>query len=187
MPKYTSAFAAIAVACSLSGHAFAQDMAMGLPAACQTDAGKMASSMAQSSPMDHTTDMDGGHAALMAGMDTMNKNMMAGVMAPEMDVAFVCGMIPHHQAAIDMAKAELQYGKDAWTKQMAQKVIDAQTQEIADMTKWLEQHAKSDFRGALNGAPLVLPIRPAMRPYGGPHHGRLKVLLRIAGQAHPIS
>jgi uncharacterized protein (DUF305 family) len=78
----------------------------------------------------------------MAGMETMNKNMAAGIMAPDIDVAFVCGMIPHHQAAIDMAKAELKYGKNAWTKQMAQKVIDAQTQEIADMTKWLEQHAK---------------------------------------------
>jgi uncharacterized protein (DUF305 family) len=143
MLRYASAFAAIALTLSLSGYAFGQGMATGLPAACQTDAGKMASSMAQSSSsMGHTTNIDEGHAALMAGMETMNKNMMAGVMAPDMDVAFVCGMIPHHQAAIDMAKAELKYGKDAWTKQMAQKVIDAQTHEIADMTKWLAQHAK---------------------------------------------
>ena len=60
-------------------------------------------------------------------------------MAEDPDVAFVCGMIPHHQGAIDMAKVELQYGKDPWAKELAQKVIDAQTQEIADMRKWLRR------------------------------------------------
>ena len=63
-------------------------------------------------------------------------------MAADPDVAFVCGMIPHHQGAIDMAKVVLQYGKDPWVKQLAENVIDAQTKEIADMTKWLDEHAK---------------------------------------------
>ena len=72
----------------------------------------------------------------------MHPAMAAGAMAEDPDVAFVCGMIPHHQGAIDMAKIELQYGKDPWVKEMAQKVIDAQTQEIADMRKWLAEHAK---------------------------------------------
>lgn len=58
------------------------------------------------------------------------------------DKDFVSGMIAHHQGAIDMAKVELQYGKDPWAKELAQKVIDAQTQEIAEMTKWLDEHAK---------------------------------------------
>jgi uncharacterized protein (DUF305 family) len=66
--------------------------------------------------------------------------MMKGGEAPDLDVASVCAMIPHHQGAISMAQAELKYGKDDWTKAMAQKVIDAQTQEIADMTKWLAEH-----------------------------------------------
>ena len=72
----------------------------------------------------------------------MHPAMASGTMAKDPDVAFVCGMIPHHQGAIDMAKIELQYGKDPWVKEMAQKVIDAQTQEIADMRKWLHEHAK---------------------------------------------
>ncbi len=80
---------------------------------------------------------DDAHQALMAGMEAMNKNMDAGMQAADIDVAFVCGMIPHHQGAIDMAKAELQYGDDPWVKQMAQNVIDAQTKEIADMKDWL--------------------------------------------------
>jgi len=80
--------------------------------------------------------------AYMAGMDKMHPAMTEGVMAADPDVAFVCGMIPHHQGAIDMAKVVLQYGKDPWVKQLAQNVIDAQSKEIAEMTKWLGEHAK---------------------------------------------
>lgn len=58
------------------------------------------------------------------------------------DVAFVCGMIAHHQGAIDMSKVELEHGDNAWAKEMAQTIIDAQMQEIADMTKWLGDNVK---------------------------------------------
>jgi uncharacterized protein (DUF305 family) len=85
---------------------------------------------------------DQAHQDLMAGMDAMNANMMQGSTAPDIDVAFVCSMIPHHQGAIDMAKAELEHGDDAWAKEMAQKVITAQEQEITDMLKWLEQQGQ---------------------------------------------
>lgn len=78
----------------------------------------------------------------MAGMMQMNKDMMQGMMKKDPDVAFVCGMIAHHQGAIDMANVELKYGANAWAKEMAQKVIDAQTKEIADMTAWLKDNAK---------------------------------------------
>jgi uncharacterized protein (DUF305 family) len=79
--------------------------------------------------------------AYVEAMDAMHGPMMDGVMADDPDVAFVRGMIPHHQGAIDMAKAELQYGDDLWAKEMAQKVIDAQEAEIAQMKEWLAKVA----------------------------------------------
>jgi len=75
-------------------------------------------------------------------MMQMDKDMMQGMMHKDPDVAFVCGMIAHHMGAIDMSKVELKYGRNAWAKEMAQKVIDAQTREIADMTEWLKTNAK---------------------------------------------
>jgi len=95
--------------------------------------------------MSATTDTSGMkdmQKAYVEGMDRMHPAMMAGVMADNPDIAFLCGMIPHHQGAIDMAKVVLQYGKDPWVKTQAQKIIEAQTKEIADMTRWLDEHAK---------------------------------------------
>jgi hypothetical protein len=81
--------------------------------------------------------MDKAHRDLMQGMPAMQSGMMQGMMAEDADVAFVCGMIPHHQGAIDMARAELQNGKDQWARDMAQKIIDAQEAEIAALRDWL--------------------------------------------------
>lgn len=121
-----------------SGHdmsATSGEVASGLPDICK------AAGEANVAPMATDHAMDQAHTDLMAGMDAMNRDMMTGAMAEDIDVAFVCGMIPHHQGAIDMAKAELEHGDDEWAKQMAQKVIDAQEAEIADMLAWLEEQA----------------------------------------------
>jgi uncharacterized protein (DUF305 family) len=83
--------------------------------------------------------MDGAHQDMMKSMDRMHGDMMQGMQATDIDVAFVCGMIPHHQGAIEMAKAELAHGDDPWAKELAQKVIDAQQKEIAEMLEWLEK------------------------------------------------
>ena len=58
------------------------------------------------------------------------------------DVDFVKGMIPHHQGAIDMAKAEQQYGKDPSLLKLAGDIVSAQEREIAFMNDWLKKNAK---------------------------------------------
>ena len=66
--------------------------------------------------------------------------MMKGMMVPltgKPDVDFMQGMMPHHQGAIDMAKAVLQYGKDPEVKTLAENVIKTQEGEIAFMKNWL--------------------------------------------------
>lgn len=122
---------------AMEGHdmsTMGQDTTSTLPEICRAG-GEMASM----SSMGSAHAMSEAHTALMAGMDAMNRDMMTGGMAADVDVAFVCSMIPHHRGAIDMAKAVLQYGDDDWAKEMAQKVITAQEQEIADMLAWLEE------------------------------------------------
>jgi len=79
-------------------------------------------------------------AAYMAAMSKMDMPMMQGIQAQDPDVAFVRGMIPHHQGAIDMAKVVLQYGKDEQVKAWAEQIIAAQEKEIAEMQEWLKAH-----------------------------------------------
>jgi Domain of unknown function (DUF305) len=51
----------------------------------------------------------------------------------DIDRDFVGMMVPHHQGAIDMAKAELRYGKNEQLRRLAQEIIVTQQQEIAAM------------------------------------------------------
>src|SRR6478735_2623149 len=56
------------------------------------------------------------------------------------DADFVRGMIAHHQGAIDMAKIELQYGKDPQLHKLARDIIAAQRKEITFMKFWQAKH-----------------------------------------------
>jgi uncharacterized protein (DUF305 family) len=51
----------------------------------------------------------------------------------DVDKDFVAMMTPHHQGAIDMAVAELRYGRNEQLRRMAQEIIITQQQEIAAM------------------------------------------------------
>ena len=60
-------------------------------------------------------------------------NDMTAEPTGDVDRDFVAMMVPHHQGAIDMARAVLRYGRNEQLKRLAQEIIVTQQQEIAVM------------------------------------------------------
>ena len=79
--------------------------------------------------------------AFAMSMQTMMKNMKVKPTG-NADTDFVLMMMPHHQGAIDMAKVELQYGKDTELRQLATDIVAAQEKEITEMKAWLAKNVK---------------------------------------------
>jgi uncharacterized protein (DUF305 family) len=77
-------------------------------------------------------------AVQKAFMDVHHKMMsdMKPAATGDADKDFATMMIPHHQGAIDMAKIELQHGKDPKLRAMAEKMIKDQEKEIAELKAW---------------------------------------------------
>lgn len=75
--------------------------------------------------------------AYAKSMENMHGEMTLGVADPVPDMAFARGMLPHHIAAVDMAKVQLEYGTDEEMRQLAQDVIDNQQTEIDMMKNWI--------------------------------------------------
>ena len=81
----------------------------------------------------------------MGGMDHGDGMMSADDMAaleeadgPAASRLFLEQMIVHHEGAVEMAEQELADGKDPDALELAQKVIDDQTAEIAEMRSMLD-------------------------------------------------
>ena len=66
-------------------------------------------------------------------MAIMNDGMARAPMIGQADHDFAAMMIPHHQGAVDMAKAELLYGTNPVLRRLAQELIVTQGQEIQVM------------------------------------------------------
>lgn len=78
--------------------------------------------------------------AYAAAMNKMHQGMMV-TPTGDADVDFVRGMIPHHQGAIDMARIQLEFGKDPQLRKLSEDIIAAQDKEIAQMQAWLAKNA----------------------------------------------
>lgn len=96
--------------------------------------------------MDH-----GGMGDMGGDMGGMGHGGMSGMMTPEQmqgleqasgsafDRMFLQMMIEHHRGATEMAQTELQDGADPEAQALAQKIIDTQESEIAEMETLLQQ------------------------------------------------
>jgi uncharacterized protein (DUF305 family) len=90
-------------------------------------------------PHNHKTAQAGSFDALMTqAMERMHKDISI-VPSGDPDRDFAAMMIPHHQGAVDMAKVELQFGKNPVLRRLAQGIIVEQLQEIDLMQRELRQ------------------------------------------------
>jgi uncharacterized protein (DUF305 family) len=88
------------------------------------------------------TNMTEAQKGYLQSMVKMRGPMQMGIMAQDPDVGFICGMIPHHQGAIDMAEVVLKTGNDLEAKRFAERVIRDQGREITEMKNWLKKYTK---------------------------------------------
>lgn len=83
-------------------------------------------------------------SALMdEAMAIMHRDMAQTKKDGSPDYDFAAMMIPHHQGAIDMAKALLAHGKDAELRRLAQEIITEQQNEIKIMQAWIKSYKSS--------------------------------------------
>lgn len=94
-----------------------------------------------SAPTAFIASSDKPFAALMNdAMAIMDRDMAAAPMNGEPGHDFVTMMMPHHQGAIDMAKAVLLNTKDPELRNLALGIIAEQQNEINVMRAWLQRH-----------------------------------------------
>ena len=93
----------------------------------------------------HAGHQAGGQSASTEAFIAANTKMHEGMsidFTGDADVDFARGMIAHHQGAIDMARVELEHGKDPAMRKLAEEVIAAQEGEIRMMEEWLAKNAR---------------------------------------------
>ena len=118
-------------------------------------------------------DFDGEmHLAMQTMMASMEAAPMGG--SPEED--FLVMMIPHHQGAIDMARAVLVYGRDPLVRQLAEEIIATQQVEIQSMQNRLaalragrapDPAADQSLGGTRGG---IATTEPPTQPHSMDHH-----------------
>jgi uncharacterized protein (DUF305 family) len=96
--------------------------------------------------------------------DAAMKKMMADMTIKptgDVDRDFVAMMVPHHQGAVDMAKAELEYGHNQQLRRLAQEIVVNQQQEITVMRNAVSDGKSSAAQSAqqprAGGSPQSAP------------------------------
>ena len=102
---------------------------------------------------------------LAENISAMTKMMIDMGIRPsgDIDADFVAMMVPHHQGAIEMARAELRYGRNEQLRRLCQEIIVTQQQEIVAMRLALGQPLPSP-------APAPDQVAPAEKNVANPRN-----------------
>lgn len=73
-------------------------------------------------------------------MKAMNEDMAQAKMNGDPNYDFIAMMIPHHQGAVDMARALLVHSSDVALRNLAIQIVTEQQNEINIMKAWLANH-----------------------------------------------
>lgn len=84
----------------------------------------------------------GASAAYHDAMTSMDRKMAGMQMTGDPSIDFAQMMIPHHQAAVDMAEVYLRDGHDPQLRAMSQQIVTSQRKEIGTLEAWLAKHRK---------------------------------------------
>lgn len=99
--------------------------------------------------------------AVDASMAAMHRAMESATRSGDVDRDFALAMIPHHQGAIDMARALLLEGKDPAMRRLAEQIITEQSLEIALMKRYLAEARVAGARTTVaSSADVVGTVRP---------------------------
>lgn len=91
---------------------------------------------------DATSHSDQFSADMHTAMDQMETKMKNMKMTGKVDHDFATMMIDHHQGAIDMSDVEIEHGKNADVKSLAEKIKSDSQKDIAELKEWLSSHGK---------------------------------------------
>src|SRR5580704_1059201 len=109
-------------------------LAIAFSSALALDAAAQTGGSAQNSPATQ---------AYLQAMGAMTDKMKDMTPSGDPSMDFVMTMMPHHQAAVEMAQAYLKYGKDPTLTRMAKNIIASQKRELKELADWHAKHPMS--------------------------------------------
>jgi len=112
-------------------------------AACSPQGAAPRSESVEASPPPNAMAPEMAQTPYSASETKMHDAMMAANGADASEV-WARKMIPHHQGAVDMSEVVLRDGTDPDIRRMAEKTIEMQTKDVAELQHWLQDRPAAD-------------------------------------------
>jgi hypothetical protein len=131
------------------------------------------------------TDNSGEASFLSENESAMSEMMIDMMVKPTGDVDrdFVAMMIPHHQGAVDMARAELKYGHNELLRRLSKEIIANQQQEITVMRLAVDDERR--LPSGSPGQPAAASSAPQMPQEPMPHEMMSRETMGMSHDAKP--